>query len=327
MKFFKLTWTVLIVALSTIGLSTSLVQAKDIKVNLLVGPNEPTYKGWIAAKKYIEDKSGGTLEVKVFHSGQLGKQQTRIVDVQQGQYDAAGESPAKMSSLYKPIGVFGAPYIFRDASHMKRVFASDIGQNLLTEFEKKSDIKVLDTWYYGTRHLTSNILGVTPEELSKVKMRIYSAPIAYEFANALGTVPTPVAFNELYMALKTGAVDGQENPIPTIHAKKFYEVQKHLILTGHVIGPFVQMMNMDTWNGLSAEDQKIVLEGVKYGGTVADAIVIEKEQSLIADLEKKGMTVTTPPNVDLFRERAQKAYKNYEADWGAGVVDKIVAIQ
>ena len=325
----KSTKTLIAVVLSAFALTLASfgAHAKTVKVNLLVGPNEPTYKGWIAAKEYIEDKSNGGLEVKVFHSAQLGKQQTRIVDIQQGQYDCAVESPARMSSLYKPVGVFSAPYIFRGPEHMQRVLDSDIGKTLLSSFEQESGIKVLDAWYYGTRHLTSNVLGVTPDELSKVKMRIYSAPIAYEFANALGTVATPIAFNELYMALKTGTVDAQENPIPTIYSKKFYEVQKHLVLTGHVVAPIILLMNMDTWNDLSADEQKIFVAGIKHGGDVADGIVLDKEKSLIAELESKGMAVTTPPDKTPFMKRAQDAYKKHEADWGAGVVDKIIAIK
>lgn len=316
----------LFVVAAAFGLATHDVDAKTIKVNLLVGPNEPTYKGWIAAKEYIEGKTGGKVEVKVFHSGQLGSQQTRIVDVQQGQYDCAVEAPARMSSLYEPIGVFSAPYIFRGPDHMQRVLESDIGTKLLREFEGKSGIKVLDAWYYGTRQLTSNVLGTTPAELSKVKMRIYNAPIAYEFANALGTVATPVEFNELYMALKTGTVDAQENPIPTIYSKKFYEVQKYLILTSHVVAPIILLMNMDTWNGLTPDEQKIFVAGIKQGGDVADKIVIGDETGLIAQLKKNGMAVSTP-DLTPFRARAREAYKNHEKEWGPGVVDKIVAIK
>lgn len=311
-------------AIALLALTGVGAAAETIDVNVIVGPNEPTYKGWIAAKEYIEAETGGSVELRVFHSGQLGAQQTRIVDVQHGQYDAAEIPPANMASLYPPVGVLSAPYIFRDAEHMGRVFESGIGKELVSEFEAASGIKVLDVWYYGTRHLTTNKLGTTPEELSDVNMRIFDAPIAYEFANALGTVATPISFNELYLALKTGTVEAQENPIPTIHAQKFYEVQDYLVLTGHVVDALLPVINLDSWNALSESEQAIFLEGVRLGGDVADGIVIAKEQSLISELESYGMKVVEV-DTSPFVARARAAYANRD-EWGETLITQITSV-
>ena len=158
-------------------------------------------------------------------------------------------------------------------------------------------------------------------------MRIYDAPIAYEFANALGTQPNVVAFSELYLALQTGTVDAQENPIPTIYARNFYEVQDYLVLTSHVIESALPLINADTWNGLSASHQEILLVGLAAGGAANDMLVRIGERDLIANLEAAGMEVHTPADLTPFRTRAAQAYANYSEVWGAETVSRIQAVE
>jgi len=324
-----LSLSVVLVCLVLNGGGFARVEAEPVVLNVgeVTTPGNEILVSWEDAARYINEKAEGRLEIRVFHSGALGAQDTRELDLQQGLYDLSTLPPASMTTFYKSIGVLNAPFIFRDADHMLKVVNSDIGQTLLKDFEAASGITALGVWYYGTRHLTSNILGTTPDELSKVKMRIYNAPIAYEFASALGTKATPIDFNELYLALKTGTVDAQENPIPTIYDRKFYEVQKYLILTGHVVAPVFPVANSGKWNALDDELKALVLEGIEVATQNNLARVGEKEQSLIAELQAQGMEIIALDDKAPFYESAQKIYQKYEQDWGADTVVKIKAVQ
>jgi tripartite ATP-independent transporter DctP family solute receptor len=297
-----------------------------LRVNVIQSKSEPVYKGFEVFKKYVESASKGKIDVELFDSTQLGGQGTLVLDLGQGQYDMSATSPAAMAAVTPSAGVLNAPYMFRSPQQMLAALNSDVAKGIFKQFESDANVKVLDAWYYGTRELTSNILGTTPEELSSVRMRIYDAPIAYEFAYALGTKPTVVAFSELYLALKTGTVDAEENPIPTIEAQKFYEAQKYLILTDHVIAPTLPMINLDKWKALSPDLQKIVVEGLKKGGELNDKLVRDGESGLIAKLKEQGMTVVKPKSLDPFRKRAEEHYKKYESAWGAGTYQKLQAI-
>ena len=297
------------------------------RVNLLVGPSEPLYQGMEAMKQYVEKESDGRIEVQIFEGGQLGQQATLLLDLGDGQYDIAATSPAAMSAMLPAAGVFSAPYVFRGPEHMQAAMRSDVAQTVYDAFETETNIKVMDSWYYGTRNLTSNILGTTPEELSNVRMRIYEAPIAYEFAAALGTQPVVIAFPELYLALKTGTADAQENPIPTIWSQKFYEVQKYLIRTGHVVAPILPMMNADKWNALPDDLKPILAEGFQRGGEVNNGIVQDGESSLVAKLEDAGMQIVDIPDLAPFRARASANYAKHVEEWGDGTIEAIQAVK
>ena len=296
-----------------------------LQCGTIQSPSDLVYEGYLAAVDYINEKGAGEIEIQLYHSGQLGGQDTMSQDVQQGQYHIGQSSPAILSSFYAPVGVLSAPYIFNGPEHMMSVLNGEIGKELYNKVEENANIKILSTWYYGTRQLTSNIPGTTPEELDGIKMRIYNAPIAYEYAAALGTRATPIAFSELYLALKTGTVDAQENPLPIIHGRKFYEVQKYLILTGHVVEPYEIIMNKDAWSGLPAHLQELVVEGFNVGGEVFYKKMIEQESSLVSSLEDLGMTVVTPPDMNAFFANAAEIFVRNADTWDPELVESIRA--
>jgi tripartite ATP-independent transporter DctP family solute receptor len=326
-RFNTLMFIVTMALLTILGAENTEASKKNASIVLKCGtiqsPADLVYQGYEAAVKYINEKGDGELEIQLFHSGQLGGQDTMSQDVQQGQYDIGQSSPAILSSFYPPIGVLSAPYIFRDSDHMMSVLNGDIGKELYSKVEENADIKIISTWYYGTRHLTSNIRGTTPKELRSVKMRIYNAPIAYEFAAALGTRATPIAFNELYLALKTGTVDAQENPLTVIHGRKFYEVQNYLILTGHVVEPYEIIMNKKVWSSLPQHLKNLVVEGFAHGGEVFYKMMMKQEGSLIESLDNLGMTIVKPADMTPFYENAKKIFERYEDKWDPSLVQAI----
>ena len=299
----------------------------EMSVSLNGPPNLFDSRTWAKAVDYINANSDGRLNIKIYHSGTLGGQDTKEFDLQQGLFDFCHLPPSSMASLYEPIGVLSAPFLFRDSEHMLNALHSEIGQNMFSSFEEETGIKILGVWYWGIRHLSSNTKGITPEELSSVKMRIYNSPVTFAWADALGTKATPINFNELYLALKTGTVDAQENPIPTVLVQKFYEVQDYLILTGHSVESIMPVVNEDSWNALPADLQELVVEGINVATEWMVNERLAEEESAKAELINLGMEIIDIPDKTPFLERAEAVYEEYEDVWGAGVVDKIQAIQ
>jgi TRAP-type C4-dicarboxylate transport system substrate-binding protein len=176
------------------------------------------------------------------------------------------------------------------------------------------------------RHLTANKPVNKPEDVKGLKLRVPEVPLYLEMARAWGANPTPMAFAELYLALKQGTVDAQENPIPTINSGKFYEVQKYLILTGHIMVPQFHAISDKLWKSLSPGDQKILQDAVDEGIAFSNDLLIKQEQSLVDEFKKKGMTVITP-DVEAFRKVSMTAIPKLEEKWGKGLYEKITAIR
>jgi TRAP-type C4-dicarboxylate transport system substrate-binding protein len=163
-------------------------------------------------------------------------------------------------------------------------------------------LRVLDVWYYGTRHMTNDTRPINRvADLNGLKMRVPEVKLSLEFMKALGGRPTPMAFPELYLGLQTGVVDGQENPLPTINSAKFFEVQKHLALTRHLVQMVAPIVAEDAWQAASEADRAIVIEVLQAEGAEYSAAIAKLEGDLVTTLEGKGMQVT-PPGPDGIRQ-------------------------
>jgi TRAP-type C4-dicarboxylate transport system substrate-binding protein len=182
-------------------------------------------------------------------------------------------------------------------------------------------------WYYGTRQLTTRDRAVrVPADARGLKIRVPAVPTFLEMIRAIGATPTPMALAEVYLSLQTGVCDGQENPLPTIAAQKFYEVQRFLNLTGHIITPQICMMNAEKYNALSDADKTAVNEAFAAGGQVNDQKFRDMEGSLIADFRQRGMTIVESDR-PAFQEAMAPVYPRFEETWGRGVADQLRAIR
>jgi tripartite ATP-independent transporter DctP family solute receptor len=185
-------------------------------------------------------------------------------------------------------------------------------------------MRILGTTYYGTRQLTTSSKQVkTPADLTGFKLRVPENDVFKAMAEAWGAKPTPMNFGELYLALKQGAVDGQENPLPTIKSGKFDEVQKFLVLTGHIITPRLVVVNETFWKGLKPADQKIIEDAVAAGIAWQNAELAKQEKELVETFKAAGMTVV-PVDVEAFRKPVVSAVvPKFEAKWGKGTYEKL----
>jgi len=203
-----------------------------------------------------------------------------------------------------------------------------IGQDFNKQLIEKRGMRILGTTYYGIRQLTTTDKEVrSVKDMKGFKLRVPENEVFMAMAKSWGAKPTPMNFNELYLALKQHVVDGQENPLPTIDAAKFYEVQKYLVLTGHIITPRLVVINERFWEKLSPEDQKIVEAAVQHGIAWNNEQILSKEKALLEKFKEKGMIIIKP-NVEEFREAVLKVVpKMFEKKWGKGMWEKIESVK
>ncbi|MGI8931269.1 MAG: sialic acid TRAP transporter substrate-binding protein SiaP [Sphingomicrobium sp.] len=276
----------------------------------------------------VKAKSGGRIAVQAFPAGQLGSSRDMIEAVANGTQQVVTEGAANFGAWVPAISVVESPYIWRDADHLVQAMAGPVGHAFNTELVAKRGMRILGTTYYGTRHLTTSNKSVkTPADLAGFKLRVPENDVFKAMAEAWGAKPTPMNFGELYLALKQGAVDGQENPLPTIKSGKFDEVQKYLILTGHIITPRLIVVNDAFWKGLKPADQKIIQDAVDAGILWQNAELVKQEKELLDTFKAAGMTIV-PVDIDAFRKPVVSAVvPKFESKWGKGTYEKLQALK
>jgi tripartite ATP-independent transporter DctP family solute receptor len=276
----------------------------------------------------VKAKSNGRIVVQAFPGGQLGGSRDMIDAVANGAQQIVTEGAANFGAWVPSISVVEAPYVWRDAAHLQKAMNGPIGQKFNETLVKSRGMRILGTTYYGTRHITTTSKEVrTPADLVGFKLRVPENDVFKAMAEAWGAKPTPMNFGELYLALKQNVVDGQENPLPTIKSGKFDEVQKYLVLSGHIITPRLVVVNDAFWQGLSAADRKLLEDAIRAGIAWQDEELAKQEKSLVDTFRQSGMTVITP-NAEAFRAPVlAKVPKQFEAKWGAGTFEAIQAIR
>ena len=252
----------------------------------------PTHPGNVAleeAAAEILEKTEGRVDIKVFPAGQIGGAKEILNGLTVGTHQMAFDGAGILSQWLPSLGVLEAPFLARDFAHLERMAASDAGQRIFDDLRKEHGYRVLDIWYYGTRHLTNNRSPVNSvDDMLGMKIRVPEVALSLAFMKALGATPTPMAFTELYLAMQTGVVDGQENPLPTIDSAKFFEVQDYLALTSHLVQFVAPIVSEDAWNSISEADRNVIVDVFERIGDAYNADVVQLEANLAAALESKG---------------------------------------
>jgi tripartite ATP-independent transporter DctP family solute receptor len=289
--------------------------------------SEPYHTQALWAAGEIKRRTNGRYEIDVFPASTLGKETDLNQALPLGTVDIIYTGTAFAGRVYPPISIAAGPFIFRDYDHWQKFRNGPIFKELAKGYEEKSGgAKILGYTYYGLRHLTANKMVTKPEDMKGMKLRVPDAPLFVMFPRAVGANPTPIAFAEVYLALQNGTVDAQENPLPTIDAKKFYEVQKYIILTGHITESLVTIMGAGTWAKLNDADRAIFSEVLWEASSRATQEIYDAENRLVADFEKRGKTVV---KVDRrpFMQAVQKAVTSPDAPWPRELYDRVEAIK
>lgn len=252
---------------------------------------EPFHEQALWAAGEILQRSRGEVSIEVFPSGQLGSE-TQINDgLGLGTIDIIYTGVAFAGAVHPPLAISNAPFILRDYDHWNDYRASDLFRTIATDYDRKTGNKVAGLTYYGQRHVTANRVIRVPEDMRGMKLRVPPAPLFQMFTRSVGAIATPVAFSEVYQALKQGTVDGQENPLPTIKAKKFYEVQSHIMLTAHITESTLTIIGGHVWGLLSSSQKAIVEEVMEQAAFRASEQIRAAEGRLAAEFRDMGEQV------------------------------------
>ena len=253
------------------------------------------------------------IHVTGFPNSVLGGSQDLVEGVQEGIVDIITEGPAQFAAWIPKAAQVEAPYLWKDVDHMLKALNGEY-KDKLNELFDTIDVKILGTFYYGTRQLTVNKEVHTLDDLKGMKIRVPQADLYVKMIESWNAAATPMALNELYLALQTGTVDGQENPLTTYEAQKFYETNaKYIILTNHIICPNMMFMNGDVWNSLSEHDQEVVSTAIANAIEWQGQQQLEAEAKLADELAAKGCTVITPD--DTIKEATVPYIQPAIEDW------------
>lgn len=288
--------------------------------------SEPFHTESVWAAEEIKKRSNGKYEITVYPASQLGKETDINQGLTLGTVDMIISGSSFAARSFPPIGVTYYPFTFRGPDHLLAYTKSDVFKEMAKGYAEKSGHQILAVTYYGTRHTTSNKPIKTCADMKGLKIRVPDVPAYLAMPRACGANTTPIAFAEVYLALQNGTVEAQENPLNTIDAKKFYEVQKHIVLTGHIVDHLNTVVAKQLWDKLSPEDRKLFTDVAQEAAERATKKIQADETKLVQVFKDRGLTVTEVDKDD-FLAAVQKnvSFEQFgyrKADW-----EKIQAIK
>jgi tripartite ATP-independent transporter DctP family solute receptor len=315
-------------ALALLGLSgQALAQGKiTLRISTPAVPDDWHAKMWTVFKESLDKSSPNQFDVQINLNASLFKQGTEPAAMARGNLELSSISAFDIAKLVPEFSIFTAGYVVQDPQHQQKVFSGPIGEQLFKTVSEKMEVTVLSTIYLGTRQVNlREVRNVrTPADLKGVKLRMPGSKEWLFLGEALGATATPLAFGEVYMGLKTGTIDGQDNPLPTVRAAKFFEVTKQLVLTNHLVdGIFIAISNK-TWSALSTAQKQNVRAAAQAAAQYNNENRIKEEAQIVDFFRQQGLQVTTP-DVEAFRRAVQDTYakSDYAKVWPAGLLDRI----
>ena len=308
-----------------------MAQAKTvIRISTPAVPDDWHAKMWTVFKDSLEKSAPGEFEVQIHLNATLFKQGTEPAAMARGNLEMSAISAQDISKIVPEFSIFTAGYIIRDPAHQQKVFDGPVGVEVFKPVIQKMEVTPLATAYLGTRQLTlredKNVK--TPADLKGVKLRMPASKEWLFLGEALGATPTPLAFGEVYLALKTGTIDGQDNPLPSVRAAKFFEVSKTIVLTSHLVDAIFLSYGSKAFNALKPEQQQKVKLAAEAAARYNNANRIKDEAELVDFFKAQGLKVITP-DVAAFRKTVQEKYLKSEMAkaWPKGLLERINAVQ
>jgi TRAP-type C4-dicarboxylate transport system substrate-binding protein len=272
----------------------------------------------------------GDFKVDLFLNASLFKQGTELVALQRDNLEMGNIAPQDISKQIPAWSILTSAYLFRDANHLSAFWTSDLGTQYKRQAEEQVRIKILGPTFFGTRQvgLKPNKKINTPADLAGVKLRMPPGDAWQLLGRSLGANPTPMAYAEVYTGLQTGAIDGQDNPLPNVQNMKFYEVMSQIVLTSHLVGYDLLAVNLKTWSGMTPARQKAFQAAADKAMAWSTAEHLKREAELADGFRKQGLQVYVPDQ-NAFRAHAQKVYlaSDEAKEWPKGMLEKINALK
>ena len=330
----QLTRRTLLGATMALGATATLPALAQNKVMLRIStpavPEDWHGKMWTVFKESLDKSAPGEFDVQINLNGSLFKQGTEPAAMARGNLELAAISAQDIAKILPEYSIYTAGYLIRDPDHQQKVFNGPIGAEMYKAVAEKMDVQILGIGYLGSRQVNlREVRNVkTPADLKGVKLRMPGSKEWLFLGEALGATPTPLAFGEVYLGLKTGTVDGQDNPLPSVRAAKFYEVTKQIVMTSHLTDGIFIAISSKSYNAMSAAQKQKVNAATQAAIAFNNDNRIKEEAQLVDFFKKEGLQVSTP-DVEAFRKTVQAAYQNseYAKVWPKGLVDRINAVK
>jgi len=301
-----------------------------LRISTPAVPEDWHGKMWTVFKEALDKSAPGEFDVQINLNGSLFKQGTEPAAMARGNLELAAISAQDIAKILPEYSIYTAGYLIRDPDHQQKVFNGPIGAEMYKAVAEKMDVQILCIVYLGSRQVNlREVRNVkTPADLKGVKLRMPGSKEWLFLGEALGATPTPLAFGEVYLGLKTGTVDGQDNPLPSVRAAKFYEVTKQIVMTSHLTDGIFIAISSKSYNAMSAAQKQKVNAATQAAIAYNNDNRIKEEAQLVDFFKKEGLQVTTP-DVEAFRKTVQAAYQNseYAKVWPKGLVDRINAVK
>ncbi|HQB54078.1 MAG TPA: sialic acid TRAP transporter substrate-binding protein SiaP [Sphaerochaeta sp.] len=327
----KVMITMLVVAMMLpMAFAQGTKEAKQVELvyTMTAVPTDAHAGAMMVFKETVERLSGGEIKVLTYDSASLFKQEQEVAAVKSGQADITATAASWLTDGSPWVSMFTAGYIFKSYDHMTKVLNGPVGKEIFERIAKEQGIRPLGAQYLGTRQL--NLIDdkeiKTPADLRGVNLRMPNSDSWIFLGKALGANPTPISFSELYMALQTRTVDGQDNPLPSTKNAKFYEVTKSITITNHLVDSVWPAINEKKWQSLTDQQKAWVMEGVKAGIEYCDTTNLKAEAELVDFFKNAGLKVYYA-DLDAFADHvlAQYLASPYAATWDKAMFEKVVA--
>ncbi|WP_297598405.1 sialic acid TRAP transporter substrate-binding protein SiaP [uncultured Cetobacterium sp.] len=282
-----------------------------LKMGLVANTSSNEYKAAEYFANNLKDKSNGQLIVDLYPGAQLGDDRSMLEQLSAGVLDLGFAEIGRFNIFFPEAQLYSLPYVIKDFDHMKKAtFETTFGKNLQNKINKNLNIQILSQAYNGTRQTTANRPINSIEDMKGLKLRVPKADSNLEYAKNTGASPTPMAFSEVYLALQTNSVDGQENPLSAIRAQKFYEVQKNLALTNHILNDQLYLISGSTMKKLPKNLQEILKTETQSAADYHTKLFLEEEAGLLDFFKSQGVAITNPDLVP-FAKAMQPFYDVY----------------
>ncbi len=281
-----------LVSIFMVSVALPAFAAKELRFAHVYEIKTPYHEAALKAAEEVAEKTNGRYTIKVFAASSLGKEQAINEGISLGTIDIIYTGCGFASRSFGPIGISDYPFTMRGYPHWKAYTESDLFAELAEGYKKATGgATVVALTYYGARHVTANKPILTPADMKGLKIRVPNAPSYVLFPKAVGANPTPMAFSEVYLALQQKVVDAQENPLPTIQFKKFYEVQSNINLTAHITNSLITIVSGSTLKKMKPADQKILIDALRRSSDWASGQIVQAEKDLVTWFRNKGIQV------------------------------------
>lgn len=320
--------SILVAATLVFGVVGQSLASKKIKLRM-AGSGSATGTRAVALDKNFGPAVADFAVYEPHWNSSLFKQGTELEAIARGNLDMALASAQELAVFFPEFSIFATGYVHRDAAHQLAVFNDSVMDPFKKKVEDELNMKLLSVMYFGSRQInlrTENKV-MTPADMKGINLRMPGTEAWQFLGKALGASPTPMAFSEVYTGLQSGAIDGQDNPLPTVVDKKFYEVTKQIVLTSHLVDLNYIAISLKTWNKMTPEQQAKVQAAADAAAEYQRDTQMALEKELIGFLKDQGLDVYTP-DVDAFRKHAQEMYlkSDLAKSWPEGLLEKINAL-